>query len=339
MATKTESPRDPRFPKLPDENRQQCPICEGKTGPYVHGDDSDQIPCPKCGTYFLTRSALPAMDSIAPRQRIVLSGFVRDQTTTRQTATLNSQNVRDSAEWPIPDLEGRASRMLALAIEFLEVYPNDRDSFQPTADRFVSASYSRDGSNALRVARVLEELGYVEVDDPRDFTIAGVARYRSINCRITARGRLYAEQKSKAIDASTRGFAAMWFDATMEDAWELGIRPAIAEAGFDPVRIDRVEHINRIDDEIMLQIRAARFVVADFTGHRLGVYFEAGFALGLDIPVIWTCRKDEMNDLHFDIRQYNCIDWTTLDDLRKRLANRIQATVGVGPRRSSESVD
>ncbi len=37
-----------------------------------------------------------------------------------------------------------------------------------------------------------------------------------------------------------------------------------------------------------------RFMIADFTGHRGGVYFEAGFAHGLGIPVIWTCREDQL---------------------------------------------
>ena len=87
-----------------------------------------------------------------------------------------------------------------------------------------------------------------------------------------------------------------------------------------------------INDEMIAQIRAASFVVADFTGHRGGVYFEAGFALGLDLPVIWTCRKDHMKDLHFDIRQYNTIDWEDSEDLATRLQHRIEATVGKGPK-------
>ena len=99
-----------------------------------------------------------------------------------------------------------------------------------------------------------------------------------------------------------------------------------------PVRVDRVEHTNRIDDEIVAQIRTASFVVADFTGHRGGVYFEAGFALGLNLPVIWTCRKADMADLHFDIRQYNTIDWDSPENLALRLQRRIEATLGKGPK-------
>ena len=125
----------------------------------------------------------------------------------------------------------------------------------------------------------------------------------------------------------------MWFDETTRDAYANGFEPAIRDAGYDPLRIDRVEHVGKIDDEIIAQIRRSRFVVADFTGHRGGVYFEAGFALGLDLPVFWTCRKDEIGGLHFDIRQFNCIDWADSNELADRLQKRIEAVIGAGPRK------
>lgn len=123
----------------------------------------------------------------------------------------------------------------------------------------------------------------------------------------------------------------MWFDDSMTDAYEHGFEVGVLNAGYNPLRIDRHDHINRIDDEIIRQINASRFVVADFTGHRSGVYFEAGYALGKDIPVFWTCRKTDMGKLHFDIRQFNCIDWETPAELASRLSARIEAVLGSGP--------
>ena len=35
------------------------------------------------------------------------------------------------------------------------------------------------------------------------------------------------------------------------------------------------------------------------------VYYEAGFAQGLNIEVIFTCRKDILEHMDFDTRQYN----------------------------------
>ena len=135
---------------------------------------------------------------------------------------------------------------------------------------------------------------------------------------------------------SDRGFVAMWFDHSM-DAADVTIGTAIREAGYRALRLDRYEHNNRIDDEIMAAIRRSKFVVADLTGQRGGVYFEAGFALGLGIPVVWLCRKDDMAKIHFDNRQYNFILWEAekLEDLKAALRNRIEATIGSGPNKES----
>jgi nucleoside 2-deoxyribosyltransferase len=113
--------------------------------------------------------------------------------------------------------------------------------------------------------------------------------------------------------------------------YEQGIKLAIERAGFAPMLIRNKEHANKIDDEIIAEIRRSAFLVADFTGHRQNVYFETGFAIGLGRQVVWTCRKNEIKDLHFDIRQYNCIDWKDAAELAKRLQLRIEALFGRGP--------
>ena len=93
------------------------------------------------------------------------------------------------------------------------------------------------------------------------------------------------------------------------------------------MRMDLKEHNQKICDAIIAEIRRSRFLVADFTGHRGGVYFEAGYALGLGIPVIWTCREDELADTHFDTRQYNHVVWKNEKDLFEKLKRRIEATI------------
>ena len=130
---------------------------------------------------------------------------------------------------------------------------------------------------------------------------------------------------------SAQGFVAMWFAPDMKPIYDKGFDPGVTTAGYKPFRVDNREHNDKVDDLIIASIRESRFVVADFTGHRGGVDFEAGFALGMGLPVIWSCRDDAIKDLHFDIRQYNCVTWTTADELRVKLNNRIRATIGIGP--------
>ena len=65
---------------------------------------------------------------------------------------------------------------------------------------------------------------------------------------------------------------------------------AITDAGYKPLRIDNVEHTGKVDDRIIAEIRRSRFLVADFSCEsgkpRGGVYYEAGFAEGLNIPIL-----------------------------------------------------
>jgi hypothetical protein len=123
-------------------------------------------------------------------------------------------------------------------------------------------------------------------------------------------------------------FVAMSFDPSLDAAYDEGIKRAVEDdCGIKVTRVDRVQHNGIVTDVILAGIRSSQFTVADVTFQRTGVYFEAGFALGLGRTVIWSCREDDLSNVHFDTRQYNHIVWTTAGDLRTKLANRIKATV------------
>lgn len=122
-------------------------------------------------------------------------------------------------------------------------------------------------------------------------------------------------------------FIAMRFK-DMDNVYNV-IYKAIDKAKFIPLRIDKKEHINQISSEIQYEISKSGLVIADVTGRNQGVYFEAGYAMGLNIPVIWTCKDDEVDKIHFDTRQYNTIFWKDENDLYERLKNRIEAVTGL----------
>lgn len=115
----------------------------------------------------------------------------------------------------------------------------------------------------------------------------------SFTGEVTVDGFGHIAEQAANVDLS-QVFVAMWFDPSMDDAFFNGIEPAIREAGYKALRIDQKPHNNKIDDEIIAEIRRSKFLVADFTqgddGARGGVYYEAGFAHGLGLKVIFTCR-------------------------------------------------
>lgn len=160
--------------------------------------------------------------------------------------------------------------------------------------------------------------------------------------RVSIKGYEILDQLAQDSANSSQAFVAMWFNESLDAAYRDGFSRAIRDSGYQSLRIDQKEHVNKIDDEIVAEIRRSRFVVADFTAllvqhgddiiyeARGGVYFEAGFALGLNLPVIWSCREDLINYVHFDTRQFNHIVWSDADDLYSKLRNRIGAVIGDG---------
>lgn len=122
----------------------------------------------------------------------------------------------------------------------------------------------------------------------------------------------------------------MSFASELKPVWENAIRPALVRAQFRPYRVDAEPHVDRIDTKIITEIKNSLFLVADVTQQRPGVYFEAGYALGLGLPVFWCVQSDDLKNVHFDTRQYNHIVWDNEQHLSEQLFLHVSAVIGKG---------
>ncbi len=149
-----------------------------------------------------------------------------------------------------------------------------------------------------------------------------------VDIRLTAKGwNKVADLKSGEYFESRQAFVAMSFDKSMDKTYEDSIKEAIKDAGYKPYRVDRNETNEKICDLIIAEIRKSKFLVCDFTHQKNGVYFEAGFGMGIGRQVIWMCKKEELEKVHFDTRQYSHIVWENESDLYEKLLRRIQALI------------
>lgn len=195
--------------------------------------------------------------------------------------------------------------------------------------------FAQNGDEAHFIVRALMAEGYISGQSYRDgFTV-----------QLTPEGwsRVEELRAGRTGEQLTQAFVAMWFGNAKDpvagrlsaefcsEAFLVGFKPAAEKAGYSARRIDFKEFNDDIMDEIIAKIRRSKFVVADFTGHRAGVYDEAGFARGLGIPVIFTCHKDHVASAHFDTSHMNHLTWSSFDELAQRLERRIVATIGQGP--------
>jgi hypothetical protein len=299
-----------------------CPICNS---PAFKGTD-DVVPsfsCVRCGDFRID-GARWKHGELTSDQLIRLSGWIREQNAAIVTPAITPEIFSGVTARPIPRLAKRAFQALRV---FAKQHPRlDTwvvfDSVPPEYE-LLAVSYSAEQADL----DILLELLVTE----------GLLRRHQGAFSISVRGLLELETASAAGSDSATGFVAMNFDAAMNDAWTNGFEPAIYTAGFSALRISDKDYVGGITDQIMAEIRRARFVVADYTGQKAGVYFEAGFALGLGLSVIPTCRADEVDKLHFDIKHLNTLLWNEPGELADKLARRIRAVVGSGPNIAAHS--
>lgn len=316
-----------------------CPVCYS-TPDRLHEDldrDRVDVACPRCGTFSVTRTAVtmmraeishtetgkPRLGGRDSRQRANASAWIRaNQDREWHERPLTSEDLSGLSTLPTPGVLDRADILLQ-ALEKETAGVGQLNNLEEA--RWWAASWCLGSVETENLARLMESMGWVEPlvrQDTNDL---------EFYVTISAGGWKRLEELRRSGAGGYQGFVAMSFARELRTTYDDALAPAIRAAGFRPHRVDRREFEGRIDDEIVAQIRRSRFVVADFTGHRSGVYWEAGFAAGLRLPVFLTCRKDQMVELHFDIRQYNCIDWTSTQELQERLAARIEAVIGRGP--------
>jgi len=305
--------------------QQKCLLCNSDAAVIVEGFTNDRIcvNCSTCGEYGCSDKVYRLAD-LKPRDKSRLQAIIRERKTKGlppvfmvmdESAIPNAITIAALlAEYPKTASEMIDRAMLNLGR--LAEHPLDQIDLRSSD---YPVLFGRGLDDMVRMVELLESMGCVGTAD---------TAMKVLRLSITAQGwRMIEELQHRNLE-SKQAFVAMWFDKEMQVFWEKGLKLGIEQAGdFIAIRIDLQEHNDKICDRIVAEICRSRFVVADFTGNRGGVYYEAGFAQGLGIPVIRTVREDWLSRVHFDTRQYNHIHYETADQLHEALRNRIRATI------------
>jgi hypothetical protein len=295
----------------------RCPLCRENSATWPEPMSRTlQIECENCGKYQLTSDASRELEA-DEKTAFYLGSWVNAQNQIGDAPRIDSQALMSFKTYAHPNVQKRAELYLGQAIRLQGGRLTGRVNISNPTLRVASWSFHREDLTAL--ANYLVELGAIWREAGSD------------NYQLVAKAHILYDQMADIRAARGQAFVAMWFDTQLKVAYDLGFREGIRAAGYEPLRIDRKEHEGKIDDQIIAEIRRSAFVVADFTGHRGGVYYEAGFAHGLGRRVIFTCSREEIDNLHFDVRQYNTILWSTPAEIVVPLQNRILALFGAGP--------
>lgn len=302
----------------------ECPLCFGKADivDLVPDFDRTKINCRHCGYIEIPGPDVSFFHDMRERRLFpYLQAYTRQNSGKSNPVRLDSQNWEKLA---LPHSNTPVSRKIEKLLRMAVDKSRTLGSLVSVASDDYPLLDVCDKSESEMLLRHLEQAGFIErfwEEDPDGDQV------KSDSFQVTAKGWERVETVHNS-GIPGKCFVAMSFQESLNEAWERGIYPALKEdCKLDAVRVDKQEHNEKICDKIIAEIRLSQFLVADFTLHRQGVYFEAGFALGLGRDVIWMCREDELEKAHFDTRQYNHIVWTSPEDLRIKLRDRVLATI------------
>jgi hypothetical protein len=121
----------------------------------------------------------------------------------------------------------------------------------------------------------------------------------------------------------------------IDDLYEGAIIIALDKLNIKGLRVDKINHNEKIDIKILDLIANSQFGIADLTYARPSVYFEAGFLEGQNKPVIYLAREDHFSSkvddeygnfkIHFDLITKNIIPWgkinnKLIEDIKRRIS-------------------
>jgi hypothetical protein len=283
------------------------------------------------GEYKVTGSIESKVQELSPKDKKRLTSWIVSQHRAGITApVVDSYNIDDILRRPLIPFSERINRTILFFGDRTSVggtlpIDNVDSAARERTQSYLALTECTDVGEAQLLLKMMTDMDLFRVTQETLFSLApqGWTKY---------------EELQKTAVNSAQAFVAMWFNDATEEPYINGLHKAIEDSGYEPRRVDQKHHhLNKVDDEIIAEIRRSRFLVADFTCEpdkvRGGVYFEAGFAMGLNIPIIWTCKETSMNDLHFDTRQYPHIVWKHSADLYTQLKARIGRLIGDGPKR------
>ncbi|MBX9586584.1 MAG: nucleoside 2-deoxyribosyltransferase [Gammaproteobacteria bacterium] len=204
-----------------------------------------------------------------------------------------------------------------LLFELNSMYPKLGQSFRLSEiiDKFSSKTDEEKKEVVFLIKDVLaKELNYLVDDNPKN----NKEKYK-----ITAKGHVFLNDALHKPVPTNTVFCAMWFDKSTDTLWEKAIKRSIKKANYDPRRIDEEHFSENVMVKMYQLINTSQFVVADLTGERPCVYYEAGYAKAQGIKVIFTAKDKEK--IHFDVSQYPIIFWKEeeMDKFSSNLYDRI----------------
>lgn len=305
-----------------NNEKGRCPVCMLKAIFELSTRDTYRVNCIKCGKFEISGTALTM--------------FTRneEQTKIQSVSYWIKHHQSPSDKFVYIDLE----RMRKLLVPFIEPKPNEQaynlivwlgDNLNKPSE-FLEIQWGEaesiigtTGQSGISyVVRYLESREFISVP----------LKTGPLRIGLKFAGWDYYYELQNSNKNSRLAFMAMKFgDATLNTIYNDVIKTAVAETGFEIRKLDDVKRAGLIDDKLRVEIRRSKFLIADLTHANNGAYWEAGFAEGLGLHVIYICEKEIFNDktksTHFDTNHHLTVLWENTQEGLEQFSLELKSTI------------
>jgi hypothetical protein len=325
-----------------------CPLCHKPaqeqlpvSGPlrlieYVH--------CSACGPFSISRTVKKTLAEFTTQDDLFLPK-IRYYLAIRRSATVLYPRVADNIvdilkTFALPNPQEQLNHLITWLAVRLMAAPGEGVMLRdPSTGLYLTELTASVGVIGYKTMDFLlteaSRLGFITPDTAgRQASMVvqastnGLKTLHKYPMTLTLEGWAHYDQVKQLAPSSTLGLMAMTSgDLTLDNLFRSVWQPAIKAAGFTLKRLDREPDEDYITPLIEADVRASRFMIADVTYTNLAVYYAAGFARGLNKPVIYMLNTDIMRfeDIHMDIKPFNCIAYA--DNTLLKASQTLQALI------------
>ncbi|WP_405104295.1 hypothetical protein MHH28_17245 [Paenibacillus sp. FSL K6-1217] len=282
--------------------KKHCAFCDQIVRITADGEYDQYIDC-SCspgGSYSLLRDSYEPILALSFQQKRdmlhLISGYIREKTDCGEKVILAFRDLEDIVNAPgIPvTAEDKGDRLLQY------LYRHCGGPGEPVVIQPLSRSYN------LTYSPNLQELVYlIDRLQSEDLLIR-----EGMNFSLTSLG--WAEAAATSGGRTLQQCIVLLpEDENLQAEWKDKLWSKIEQFGYLPCLLANMnETANSLES-----VKGSKLVIADLTGQSPEVYLAAGYALGLNIPVIWTVRSGEADKLKGYPQEIRPLVWNTAEEL------------------------
>jgi hypothetical protein len=293
----------------------RCPICTSTEKNHAILDGRIYYDCPRCGEYEITDNAVNLFHyNNLDTKLLSLSYWIRKHQSVDYTPYIDTDIMKKLLIPFEPLKPNEQANNLLLWVGDNVGKPDGLASESPS--NLISMIGAIDESNVLYVLDYLKQQGYIT--------------HNIAEIQMTFKGwERYDELKKLTKDSKLVFMAMQYGNSVLDKIFNDAIKVAVAMTGFEIRKLDEVKRPGLIDDKLRIEIRRSKFLIADLTDDNNGAYWEAGYAEGLGMPVIYICEEDKFKEkkTHFDTNHHLTIQWKDDPDSLNKFAEELKATI------------